>query len=94
MNLAIQNNFVVPSISDLFFLILLGVCALVSQYTLTKAYQMAPANLISLYNYSQIIFVSVFGLLFFKEIPDIFSIIGAGCIIISGYLNYMYKSNN
>ena len=94
MTLFLQKNFKVPSISDLFFLTLLGLCAVVTQYTLTRAYQMAPANLISLYAYSQIIFASVFGLLFFKEIPDIFSIIGAGCIIISGYLNYRYKSNN
>jgi len=94
MTLFLQKNFKVPSISDLFFLILLGLCALISQYTLTRAYQMAPANLVSLYNYSQIIFASVFGLLFFKEIPDIFSIFGASCIIISGYLNYRYKSNN
>ena len=94
MTLFLQKNFKVPSISDLFFLILLGLCALISQYTLTRAYQMAPANLVSLYNYSQIIFASVFGLLFFKEIPDMLSIIGAGCIIISGYLNYRYKSNN
>jgi drug/metabolite transporter (DMT)-like permease len=36
---------------------------------------------------------SVFGLLFFKEIPDIFSITGASFIIISGYLNYRFKSN-
>lgn len=94
MTLFLQKNFKIPSISDLFFLILLGLSALVSQYTITKAYQVAPASLISLYAYSQIIFASVFGLLLFKEIPDMLSMIGAGCIIISGYLNYRNKSND
>ncbi len=65
-----------------------------AQITLTKAYQLVPASLVSLYNYSQIIFVTIFGLLFFNEIPDIFSIMGASFIIISGYLNYRFKKNN
>jgi len=94
MILLVQKSFQLPSLSDCLILILLGVVGLLAQITLTKAYQLAPANLVSLYSYSQIIFASVFGLLFFKEIPDIFSIIGASFIIISGYLNYRYKSNN
>ncbi len=92
--LILLKSFKMPSPSDLLFLTLLGAVTLVAQITVTKAYQLAPASLISLYNYSQIIFASVFALLFFKEIPDIFSICGASFIIISGYLNYRYKSNN
>lgn len=92
--LLVQKSFQLPSLSDYLFLILLGGIGLLAQITLTKAYQLAPANLVSLYTYSQIIFASVFGLLFFKEIPDIFSIIGASFIVISGYLNYRYKSKN
>ena len=92
--LILQKSFKIPSPPDLLILTLLGVIALVAQITNTKAYQLAPASLVSLYAYSQIIFVSLFGLLFFKEIPDILSIIGASFIIISGYLNYRYKSNN
>jgi len=92
--LILQKSFKMPSPPDLLILTLLGAVSLVGQITVTKAYQLAPASLVSLYTYSQIIFVSVFALLFFKEIPDIFSIIGASFIIISGYLNYRYKSNN
>ena len=92
--LILQKSFKMPSPSDLLILTLLGAVSLVGQITVTKAHQLAPASLVSLYTYSQIIFVSVFALLFFKEIPDIFSIIGASLIIISGYLNYRYKSNN
>jgi len=92
--LLLQKSFKVPSPSDLLILILLGLVALVARITVTKAYQMAQASLVSLYTYSQIIFSSLFGLMFFKEIPDLLSIIGASFIIISGYLNYRYKSNN
>ena len=92
--LILQKSFKMPSLSDLLILTLLGAVSLVAQITVTKAYQLAPASLVSLYTYSQIIFVSIFGLLFFKEIPDIFSLVGVSFIIISGYLNYRYKSDN
>jgi len=92
--LLVQKSFQFPSLPDCLVLILLGGIGLVAQIALTKAYQLAPASLVSLYTYSQIIFATIFDLLFFKDIPDIFSIIGASFIIISGYLNYRYKSNN
>ena len=83
-----QKNFVIPDFISLMNLVLLGLIALGAQITLTKAYQMAPASMLSLYTYSQIIFATIFGLLFFRELPDLLSIIGASLIIISGYLNY------
>ena len=92
--LILQKSFKLPGPSDLLMLTLLGVVALIGQISLTKAYQLAPASLVSLYTYSQIIFVSLFALLFFKEIPDVFSIIGASFIIASGYLNYRFKITN
>jgi len=79
---------------DLLILTLLGSLALVAQITLSKAYQLTLVSLIALYTYSQIMFASVFRLLFLKEIPDVFSVIGASCIMISGYSNYRLKSNN
>jgi len=87
-----QGNFCIPNRSSLFILILLGLIGLGGQIALTKAYQMAPTNLVSLYLYSQIIFSAFLGILFFKEIPDLFSIFGATLIIISGYLNYKLNS--
>ena len=90
--LLVQKNFQLPTPPDLFILILIGLIALFAQITLTRAYQMAQASLVSLYTYSQIIFASLFGLMFFKEIPDLLSIIGASFIIISGYFNYRWKA--
>jgi drug/metabolite transporter (DMT)-like permease len=89
--LLLQKNFQAPSLPDLFILILLGLVALAAWITVAKSYQMAKASLVSFYTYSQIIFSTIFGLLFFKEIPDLLSIIGASFIIISGYFNYRWK---
>lgn len=92
--LIFQKSFVIPNLVDFFILMLLGLFALAAQIALTKAYQLSPANLVSLYTYSQIIIASIFGFLFFREIPDMFSAIGASFIIISGYFNYRFKENN
>jgi len=86
-----QGNFIIPDALSLFVLLLLGLVGLGGQFTLTKAYQMAPTKLVSFYLYLQIIFGAILGVLFFKEIPDLFSIFGASLIIISGYLNYKLK---
>lgn len=86
-----QGNFIIPDVLSLFVLFLLGLVGLGGQFALTKAYQMAPTKLVSLYLYLQIIFGALLGALFFKEIPDLLSIFGASLIIISGYLNYKLK---
>ena len=86
-----QGNFIIPDALSLFVLLLLGLVGLGGQFALTKAYQMAPTKLVSLYLYLQIIFGALLGVLFFKEIPDLLSIFGASLIIISGYLNYKLK---
>ncbi|MBA7484614.1 Pseudopaline exporter CntI [subsurface metagenome] len=86
-----QGNFIIPDALSLFVLLLLGLVGLGGQFALTKAYQMAPTKLVSLYLYLQIIFGALLGVLFFKEIPDLLSISGASLIIISGYLNYKLK---
>jgi len=83
---------VIPDAFSLFILLLLGLVGLGGQFLLIKAYQMAPTKLVSLYLYLQIIFGALLGVLFFKEIPDLFSIFGAFLIIISGYLNYTFKT--
>ena len=89
--LLLQGNFVFPDAFNLFILFLLGFVGLGGQFALTKAYQLAPAKLVSLYLYLQIIFGAFLAILFFKEIPDILSIFGALLIIASGYLNFKYS---
>jgi len=86
-----QGNFVIPDALSVLILFLLGLTGLGVQISFTKAYRLAPTNLVSFYLYLQIIFTAVIGVLFFKEIPGIYSILGASIIVISGYLNYLYN---
>jgi drug/metabolite transporter (DMT)-like permease len=77
-----------PNKNQLLLLILLGNIYLIGQLLLTKAFLILPASLVSLYKYNQIIFGVFFGVVFFREIPDFYSIVGASLIIFSGFLNY------
>jgi drug/metabolite transporter (DMT)-like permease len=83
-----QGNFVVPDASSIGFLLLLGLTGLGVQLTFVKAYQFAPTSLVSFYLYLQIIFTTIIGVIFFDEIPGLFSLFGASIIIITGYFNY------
>ena len=89
--LIMQRNFVIPDLLNLSVLILNGLLGMIGQIALTKAYQLAKANLVSLYLYLQIIYSTIFGIIVFKEIPDLFIICGAIIIISCGYLNYKFK---
>ena len=89
--LLFQGNLIIPSLPDFLVLIFLGIVGLFSQITLTKAYQLAAASLITLYSYLEIVFSIIFSIFLFKEIPNILSISGASFIIISGYLNYRLR---
>ena len=67
-----------------------GACAAGGQFSVTAAYYHAPASKISIYDYSQILFSSLFGFVFFAQIPDMLSIIGYIIIIGMAIINYLY----
>jgi len=87
-----QKNFIIPGLKSLIILILIGAAGLGGQYFLTLSYHKAPPKVVSLYLYSQIVFGAIFDTFILKKAPDLFSILGASFIIISGYLNYKLKA--
>lgn len=78
------------------FLIFAGLAAAGGQFTVTAAYKYAPAKNISVFDYSQVVFASIWGALVFDELPDYLSVIGY-VIVIScavGRWLYLMKSEN
>ena len=85
------------SLQQLFYLLAAGLFASMAQFTLTLAYKYAPASEISVFDYSQILFSALLGIIFLKEIPDIYSFIGY-FIIIGSYIgvfiyNYRHRKS-
>ena len=88
-----QENMVIPKLENLPILFFFGFIGLFAQTTLTKSYQLAQANVVSLYAYFQIVFSGILSFLVFKEFPDLLSVIGICIIFMSGYLNYKLRPN-
>ena len=70
------------TMKQLIFLIFAGMSAAGGQLSITTAYQNAPARDISVFDYSQVVYAAIFGLILFGEIPDVWSIVGY--VIITG----------
>ncbi|MCI7469261.1 MAG: DMT family transporter [Lachnospiraceae bacterium] len=72
------------------FLILAGLAAAGGQFTVTAAYKYAPAKNISVFDYSQVIFASIWGALVFNELPDYLSVIGYVIVISCAVGRWLY----
>ena len=81
-------NYTPMSAMQFMFLILAGCAAAGGQLSVTAAYQHAPARDISVFDYSQIIYAAIFGILLFGEIPDVWSLIGYVIIIGTAFFKW------
>jgi drug/metabolite transporter (DMT)-like permease len=87
----ILGTFTIPSPKQLFFLLSTGVTAAVGQFGLTHAYRLAPANEVAIYNYTSIVFAGILGFIFWRELPDILSLIGSITIVFVSIYLYFYN---
>ncbi|MDD6102525.1 MAG: DMT family transporter [Clostridiales bacterium] len=76
---------------QLVMLLLAGAAATGGQFSITAAYQHAPAKEISVFDYSQVVFAAILGFLFLGQLADVYSYIGYTIIIaiaaVKWYLN-------
>lgn len=77
--------------TQLFYLLLAGLAASGGQFSITAAYTCAPAKDISIFDYSQIIFSSLLGVLFLHEMPHVLSFIGYFIIIGSSAAMFLIR---
>ena len=83
------STFVVPDPLTLLLLIGIGIFAGIGQISLTKAYHLAPASEISIYNYASILFATIIGVLIGDAFPDSYSILGGIIIFLTAYYNFL-----
>ena len=86
------KSFVLPSLFEILILLLIGIFAGFGQFFLTVAYKKASVSAVSIYNYTGVIFSYIFSVFMFKEIVDIYSIIGMILTIFAALLVYYYKN--
>ncbi len=73
-----------PNGQDMLLMGLCGVIAAVAMSLLTHAYRMAKANLVTVFEYTGMIWGPLWGFLFFAEIPRLTTVIGTLIIIAAG----------
>ena len=76
--------YVPVSLPDLGLMAAIGLLSVVAQLGTITAYRFAPAAVIAPMQYSQILWATLFGAVFFAERPDGTVALGAGVIIASG----------
>lgn len=79
------------SAKQLVTLLMAGLFAAGGQFSITAAYTYAPAGKISIFDYSQILFATLLGFFLFGEIPDVYSFIGYGLIILASLGTFLYN---
>ncbi|BEP28182.1 DMT family transporter [Helicovermis profundi] len=89
--LMLMGNFKIPTLFEFISLISIGVSALIAQLFMTNAYKYAPASELAIYSNANIVFSTLIGLIFWSEIPDIYSIIGVFIIVFAVYVNTKNK---
>ena len=71
-------------------LIMAGVAASLGQFGITSAYKFAPAKEISVFDYTQVIFAAILGILFLNETPNAWSVVGYVIIIGTAFIRWHY----
>ena len=76
---------------QLLCLIMAGLSATIGQFGITSAYKFAPAKEISVFDYTQVIFAAILGILFLGELPTLLSFIGY--VVIIGVAVFRWRYN-
>lgn len=87
------EKFILPHGMQWFYIVALGVSATISQLLMTKAYSLTKAGIVGTITYTQILFGVIIGTALGDSLPDIYTLLGMGCIIVAGALVIIPKSN-
>ena len=80
---------VTPNLGDLGLFALAGLFGSVGVMCLTHAFRLAPVATVTPFEYSALIWATLLGYLLWDELPDSYTLIGAGIVIASGlYIIY------
>jgi len=77
------GKWTMPSNYDFIFFILIGLLGSIANLLLTQSYKLAEVTLTTPLKYLSLVFAIIFGFYFFDEIPTIYTLSGAGLIVVS-----------
>ena len=84
-------SWVEPGWLDGSLLALLGIVAALAHLCVNRSLKLAPAAVVTPYQYSQIVWGVLFGYLIFGDIPDWRLVCGSGLIIAAGFYLFLHE---
>jgi drug/metabolite transporter (DMT)-like permease len=87
---AVPTVWVTPDIAHWPLFALLGVFGGAGHFTLIKAFQRAPAAVVAPFSYTSLIWATGYGFLVFGDLPDLWTVAGAG-VIAGGGLYILHR---
>lgn len=72
-----------PSLTDLGLLILVGLVGGAGQVMLTEAWASAQVSFLAPYSYSSLLWAVLFGMIFFGDMPSVWTLLGAAAIVVA-----------
>jgi drug/metabolite transporter (DMT)-like permease len=66
------------------FGVFIGVASTAGQWIVVLAVRYADASVLAPFSYTQLLWVGILGFLVFGELPDVWTVTGAVCIVASG----------
>ena len=82
------------SATHLLMMLVTGVCLVLFQFLLIKAYMYAKPHEIGAFQYSSVVFAAILGWVVFKESLDAATIVGTVLVCIGGYLSISGRKEN
>ena len=86
------GRWIMPNTYDFILLILIGLLGSVANLLLTQSYKLAEGTLTTPLKYLSLVFAIIFGFYFFKEVPTIYTLLGAGLIVVSSAIIFFRES--
>ena len=86
------GKWTMPNNYDFIFFILIGLLGSVANLLLTQSYKLAEVTLTTPLKYLSLVFAIIFGFYLFEEIPTVYTLSGAGLIVVSSAIIFFRES--
>ena len=80
------QNWIMPSLTDLFLLSFIGILGGLANLWLSQSYKISEVSLVTPLKYLALVFAIIFGYIFWEEIPTTKTLIGSLLVILSSFI--------
>ena len=84
--LSFYQNWILPSLIDLFLLSLIGILGGLANLWLSQSYKLSEVSLVTPLKYLALVFAIIFGYFIWDEVPTFKTLLRAGLVILSSFI--------